>query len=207
MPIVASHDARPARKPHLPPRPVSARGAPAASGAPSERHEQYLSTAKLTKNLRRSSVRGGAAMVTAQTATFVINTGGTAVLARILEPRDFGLIAMVATFTRLIEQLKDMGHAMATVQRPQISHAQVSYLFWANGAVGLGAAQIQGVWVNPRHRGKGLAAPGMAAVVEHTRARFAPIVSLYVNSYNTAALATYSRVGFRQVGTFATILL
>lgn len=75
------------------------------------------------------------------------------------------------------------------------------------GTVGLGAAQIQGVWVNPRHRGKGLAAPGMAAVVEHTRARFAPIVSLYVNSYNTAALATYSRVGFRQVGTFATILL
>src|SRR5690625_3765073 len=75
------------------------------------------------------------------------------------------------------------------------------------GTVGLGAAQVQGVWVNPRRRGQGLAAPGMAAVVEHTRAMFAPVVSLYVNSYNTAALATYERTGFRQVGTFATILL
>ena len=61
---------------------------PASSAA--ERHEKYLSTAHLAKNLRRSSVRGGAAMVTSQTATFLISTGGTAVLARILEPKDFG---------------------------------------------------------------------------------------------------------------------
>ena len=81
-------------------------------------------------------------MVTAQTATFLISTGGTAVLARILEPKDFGLIAMVATFTRLIEQLKDMGLGMATVQRREISHAQVSYLFWANSAVGLVASLL-----------------------------------------------------------------
>ncbi|WP_434080788.1 GNAT family N-acetyltransferase [Sanguibacter sp. Z1732] len=75
------------------------------------------------------------------------------------------------------------------------------------GTVGLGVAQVQGVWVHPRHRGRGLAAPGMAAVIHHARAHFAPIVSLYVNSYNTSALATYHRAGFRQVGTFATILL
>lgn len=75
------------------------------------------------------------------------------------------------------------------------------------GTVGLGVAQVQGVWVHPRHRGRGLAAPGMAAVVHHARAHFAPIVSLYVNAYNTAALATYRRAGFRQVGSFATILL
>src|SRR5689334_4823815 len=96
-----------------PPAPSS----PAASDASAERHDKYLATAPLAKNLKRSSVRGGAAMVTAQTATFLISTGGTAVLARILEPKDFGLIAMVATFTRLIEQLKDMGLGMATVQR------------------------------------------------------------------------------------------
>jgi O-antigen/teichoic acid export membrane protein len=113
---------------------------PPASAA--ERHEKYLSTAHLAKNLRRSSVRGGAAMVTSQTATFLISTAGTAVLARILEPKDFGLIAMVATFTRLIEQLKDMGLATATVQRREISHAQVSYLFWVNAAVGLGASLL-----------------------------------------------------------------
>jgi len=46
----------------------------------------------------------------------------------------------------------------------------------------------------------------MAAVVELTLGRVAPLVSLYVNSYNVAALACYRRVGFRQVGTYATIL-
>lgn len=46
----------------------------------------------------------------------------------------------------------------------------------------------------------------MAAVVEITRREIAPIVSLYVNAYNERALATYRRVGFEQVGTFATVL-
>jgi len=75
------------------------------------------------------------------------------------------------------------------------------------GACALGVAQIQGVWVHPEHRGQGIAAPGMAAVVEDVRMRTAPTVSLYVNGYNAAALATYRRTGFEQVGTYATVLL
>lgn len=74
------------------------------------------------------------------------------------------------------------------------------------GAVGPGVAQIQGVWVPPELRGKGLAAPGMAAVVEGSRSDASPVVALYVNSFNVPALATYRRVGFEQVGMFATIL-
>lgn len=73
------------------------------------------------------------------------------------------------------------------------------------GAVTDDVVQIQGVWVRPDHRGRGLAATGMAAVVSHALT-LAPTVSLYVNSYNTAALRAYLRVGFRQVGTFATVL-
>ncbi|WP_413450625.1 GNAT family N-acetyltransferase [Georgenia phoenicis] len=74
------------------------------------------------------------------------------------------------------------------------------------GACALGVAQVQGVWVHPEHRGQGIAAPAMAAVVEDVRQRTAPTVSLYVNSYNTAAIATYRRAGFEQVGTYATVL-
>lgn len=74
------------------------------------------------------------------------------------------------------------------------------------GALALGVAQIQGVWVHPERRGQGLATAGMAAVVADVRARLAPTVSLYVNSYNVPALATYDRVGFRRVGTYATVL-
>ncbi|WP_460444637.1 GNAT family N-acetyltransferase [Angustibacter aerolatus] len=74
------------------------------------------------------------------------------------------------------------------------------------GAVGGGVAQVHGVWVAPRHRGTGLAAPAMAAVVAQTLQREAPVVSLYVNDFNERALATYRRVGFERVGTFATVL-
>lgn len=74
------------------------------------------------------------------------------------------------------------------------------------GAVAGGVAQVQGVWVAPDQRGKGLSESGMAAVVETALADVAPVVSLYVNSYNARALAAYRRVGFRQVGSYATVL-
>ncbi len=68
------------------------------------------------------------------------------------------------------------------------------------------AAQIQGVWVPPDRRGEGLAAAGMAAVVDLVQREVAPAVSLYVNEWNDAARRTYARVGFRQTETFATLM-
>lgn len=66
--------------------------------------------------------------------------------------------------------------------------------------------QVQGVYVDPQWRGQGLAAPGMAAVVQLARAEVAPVVSLYVNAGNAAARAAYERAGFVQTGTFSTVL-
>jgi len=74
------------------------------------------------------------------------------------------------------------------------------------GSVSVSVAQVHGVWVDPRFRGRGLAAPAMAAVVDATVRDVAPVVSLYVNDYNARAVAAYQRVGFEQVGTFATVL-
>jgi len=74
------------------------------------------------------------------------------------------------------------------------------------GAATPDACQVQGVWVRPDRRGEGLCAPGMAAVVEHAQARIAPVVTLYVNDYNLPARSAYRRVGFRQIGEFATVL-
>lgn len=73
------------------------------------------------------------------------------------------------------------------------------------GAVTQHATQVQGVWMNPRYRGRGLSAGYMAAVVVLAQ-KYAPVTSLYVNDYNTPARALYERVGFEQVGTFATVL-
>ncbi|MGY2743057.1 ribosomal protein S18 acetylase RimI-like enzyme [Arthrobacter sp. UYCu723] len=73
------------------------------------------------------------------------------------------------------------------------------------GAVTPGVSQVQGVWMNPAFRGLGQSAGYMAAVVVLAQT-LAPVTSLYVNGFNTRARATYERVGFRQVGTFATVL-
>lgn len=73
------------------------------------------------------------------------------------------------------------------------------------GVIGAGVAQVQGVWVRPDLRGQGLAAPAMAAVTNRLLDR-GLLVSLYVNDFNAPALATYRRCGYRQVGTFASVL-
>lgn len=75
------------------------------------------------------------------------------------------------------------------------------------GSLASGVAQIQGVWVNPKYRGRGLAAPCMARVIDLVEAAHARTVSLYVNDYNVAARRAYVTAGFEQVGTFATIIL
>ncbi|HEV7452328.1 MAG TPA: GNAT family N-acetyltransferase [Pseudonocardiaceae bacterium] len=73
------------------------------------------------------------------------------------------------------------------------------------GAMSPTVGQIQGVWVHPRRRGQNLAAGATAAVVVRLQ-RIGRVASLYVNAYNLPARATYRRVGFTQVGSFATVL-
>lgn len=74
------------------------------------------------------------------------------------------------------------------------------------GALSSRVALIQGVWVDPTRRGEGVAAPALAAVVRHIRMVLGRVPALYVNRHNRPARATYNRVGFRQVGTFASVL-
>ncbi|WP_026917672.1 GNAT family N-acetyltransferase [Gordonia shandongensis] len=74
------------------------------------------------------------------------------------------------------------------------------------GSMSRRVGQIQGVWVDPDVRGRGHGAAGTAAVVAAI-ARQGRTASLYVNGFNRAAKETYRRVGFAQVGTFATVLV
>ncbi|HEX5017749.1 MAG TPA: GNAT family N-acetyltransferase [Actinomycetes bacterium] len=99
-----------------------------------------------------------------------------------------------------VRELVLSGRAIARIDDGQV-------VFKAElGSVSSQACQVQGVWVRPDLRGRGLSAPGMASVVRYARATFAPIVSLYVNDYNHAARRAYERVGFDEVGTFGTVL-
>jgi O-antigen/teichoic acid export membrane protein len=60
------------------------------------------------------------------------------VTARLLTPADFGLVAMATAVTGLGQAFADLGLSEATIQRQDISHEQVSALFWINVAIGLG---------------------------------------------------------------------
>ncbi|HEY3895637.1 MAG TPA: GNAT family N-acetyltransferase [Pseudonocardiaceae bacterium] len=73
------------------------------------------------------------------------------------------------------------------------------------GAMSSTVGQIQGVWVHPDRRGQGMSARATAAVVARLQ-QTGRIPSLYVNAYNLPARAAYCRVGFTQVGCFATVL-
>ena len=99
-----------------------------------------------------------------------------------------------------VRQLIHFGWSFARYERGRVVFkAEVAFATPTN-------AQVQGVWVRPERRGEGLAAAGMAAVVEQVRARIAPVVSLYVNEWNEPARRAYDKVGFRQTDTFATIM-
>jgi O-antigen/teichoic acid export membrane protein len=96
-----------------------------------------LSTDHLVGGLKLRSLRGGAITVAAQGAKYAVDVLAVAVLARLLTPEDFGLVAMVAAVLGFLTAFKDAGLSMATVQSARVSHEQVSALFWLNVALSL----------------------------------------------------------------------
>lgn len=97
----------------------------------------YLATAPVAEDLRGKSVRGGAAVALTQAVQFGLGLASTMVLARLLTPADFGVIAMVAAFSSFLLLFQDLGLGLVTVQRADLSHGQVSALFWINAGLGL----------------------------------------------------------------------
>lgn len=63
-------------------------------------------------------------------------------LARLLPPQAFGLLAMVGAVSIVLDLVKDFGLSTATIQRQEIGHAQVSALFWINVGLGAGMAGL-----------------------------------------------------------------
>ncbi len=102
----------------------------------------HFQTAALTRDLTGRSVRGGLVTVGGQILKVVAQTVAMAVLARLLHPEAFGLIAMAAVIVTVLEMFKDLGLSAATVQREEITHAEVSTLFWVNVGLGVVAALL-----------------------------------------------------------------
>ena len=84
------------------------------------------------QDLKERTIRGGAARLASQVATLVVRTGAMVVLARLLDPKDFGLVGMVTAFTGVLSWFRDFGLSAAAVQRADITEDQHSTLFWIN---------------------------------------------------------------------------
>ncbi len=95
-----------------------------------------LNTSHLSGDIGRRSVRGGAIMFAAQVVKVGLQIGSVIVLARLLAPGAFGLIAMVAALSSVLDLVKELGLSTATIQRENLTQAQVSALFWINVAAG-----------------------------------------------------------------------
>lgn len=92
--------------------------------------------------LHRKTVRGLSQSLGGQVVRVVISLVTVAVLARLLGPQDFGLYAMAFTLITLVNPLRDFGLTQAVVQRPRLTHAELSGAFWLNMAVGTALAVV-----------------------------------------------------------------
>jgi len=95
-----------------------------------------FSGANAPDDLKRQSVRGGAATVLSRGAGMALQIGTTLILARLLSPTDYGLQAMVLTLVNLCSLFQDAGLSAATVQRQTLTKDEVSTIFWINIALG-----------------------------------------------------------------------
>jgi len=100
------------------------------------RQSEFLDTEHLQGDLKRRSVRGAVFMASGGSLELFIKLISIPILARLLSPEDFGLVAMVTAFTAIVDAVQDAGLGTATVQRRGLTVSQVSNLFWLNTAIG-----------------------------------------------------------------------
>lgn len=87
--------------------------------------------------LRRKAVRGAGATVFSGGFALGVQLIATVILARLLTPADFGVVAMVTTFSLILMNVGLNGFTEAVVQAEKINHALASNLFWVNVGAGL----------------------------------------------------------------------
>jgi polysaccharide transporter, PST family len=103
---------------------------------------QALRVDHLQADLAGRSMRGGAVTVGALGFKIAIQFGTVIILSRLLPPQAFGILAMVVALTEFLEYIKEFGLSTATIQKRDITHDQVSALFWMNATLGVAVALV-----------------------------------------------------------------
>ena len=89
------------------------------------------------RELKRVAVRGAAATLSATALSLPLRIIPTIVLARLLMPADFGLVAMVTTFSLVLQSFGTSGFSEAVIQRKEMDRSLASNLFWVTSTIGL----------------------------------------------------------------------
>lgn len=100
------------------------------------KNDKIFNQKKDNQTLKNAAVKSGGFYVGSRLLDYVIQLLSTIVLARLLAPEDFGLVAMVTSITGFFIIFKDFGLSDATVQSETLSHEQTTRLFWINLLVG-----------------------------------------------------------------------
>ncbi len=122
--------------------PIANEELPARREGRCEDRGRYFQTDHLLEDIQGRSMRGGVVTLSGQAVKFLLDLLSTVALARLLRPQDFGLLAMVTSIIAFAHFFKDLGLSAATVQRTQVTHAQVSFLFWVNVSLGFVVALV-----------------------------------------------------------------
>lgn len=104
--------------------------------------QAYFEEHQETADLGRRALRGGIISVAMQYGNGVLQIVAAIVLARLLAPEDFGLVAIVTVLTSFAPALIDFGLADATAQRKKITQSQISSLFWFSSGLGSSIAAL-----------------------------------------------------------------
>jgi PST family polysaccharide transporter len=102
----------------------------------------YFEDHKESSDLGRLALRAGTVSVVVQYGNGALQIAAAIVLARLLAPEDFGLVAIVMVLTSFAPLLIDFGLADATTQRNKITRSQISSLFWLSSGIGLATAAV-----------------------------------------------------------------
>lgn len=80
--------------------------------------------------------------MSAQLVRILLQLFSVVVLARLLTPHDYGLIALALVIVGIGEIFRDFGLTSAAVQAPSLSDGQRDNLFWINSGLGLALAAL-----------------------------------------------------------------
>ncbi len=88
-------------------------------------------------SLKSQAIKSGGVSIVAQMISLAVHMIGVIILARLLQPRDFGLVTMVTAFYLLLTNFGFNGFTEYIIQKKTVSHTEVSNLFWIHAFISL----------------------------------------------------------------------